>query len=44
MLLGAVPMARVGGMVGRGTDTRHLRWLLAAVIAGAALKIWADII
>jgi uncharacterized membrane protein YfcA len=44
MLLGAVPMARVGGMVGRGTDTRYLRWLLAAVIAGAAIKIWADII
>ncbi len=44
MLLGAVPMARVGGMVGKLTDTRYLRWLLAAIIAGAALKIWADII
>lgn len=44
MLLGAVPMARVGGMVSRRTDTRYLRWLLALIIAGAALKIWADII
>jgi uncharacterized membrane protein YfcA len=43
MLAGAIPMARVGGIVSKRTDTRYLRWLLALVISGAALKIWMDI-
>jgi len=43
MLLGAVPAARLGGMVGKRTEARHLRWLLAAVITASALRIWADI-
>jgi uncharacterized membrane protein YfcA len=43
MLAGAIPMARVGGMVSKKTDTRYLRWLLALIISGAALKIWMDI-
>jgi uncharacterized membrane protein YfcA len=43
MLAGAIPMARVGGMVSKRTDTRYLRWLLALIISAAALKIWMDI-
>ncbi len=43
MLLGAIPMARVGGMVSKKTDTKHLRWLLALIISGAAIKVWTDI-
>jgi uncharacterized membrane protein YfcA len=43
MLIGAVPMARLGGVVSKRTDTRYLRWLLALVISGAALKIWLDV-
>ncbi len=43
MLVGAIPMARVGGIVSKRTDTRYLRWLLALVISVAALKIWLDI-
>lgn len=44
MLLGAVPMAWVGGIAGRRTDTRYLKWLLALIIAATAIKIWAGII
>ena len=43
MLLGAIPMARVGGMVSKKTDTRYLRWLLALIISGTAIKVWTDI-
>lgn len=44
MLAGAVPFARLGGWVGRRTDVRYLRWLLAAVILLSAVKIWSDIL
>ncbi len=44
MLAGAVPMAQVGGRLSRRTQARHLRWLLAVVIIGASLKIWAGIL
>jgi uncharacterized membrane protein YfcA len=43
MLVGAVPFARLGGIAGKSTDVRHLRWLLAVVILLSALKIWSDI-
>ncbi len=44
MLLGAVPFARLGSMVGRKTNTKVLRWMLAAVILASAIKIWSDIL
>ncbi len=44
MLIGTLPMAWVGGIVSKRTDTRYLRWLLALIIAGTALKIWSDIL
>lgn len=43
LILAAVPAARLGGIVGKRTDTRVLKWLLAALVAGSALKIWSDI-
>jgi hypothetical protein len=43
MLLGAIPFARVGGFVGRKTDTRILKWLLAVIISVTAIKIMTDI-
>lgn len=44
MLLGAVPFARLGSMVGRKTNVKILRWMLAAVILASALKICSDIL
>ena len=44
LLIGAMPSARFGGFVGKKTKTQYLRWLLAAIIIGTAIKIWADII
>ncbi|HDL20494.1 MAG TPA: sulfite exporter TauE/SafE family protein [Nitrospirae bacterium] len=44
MLLGAIPFARVGGYVGKKTNTRILKWLLALIIAGTAIKIMMDIV
>ncbi len=43
LLVGAIPSARLGGYVGKKTKTQYLRWLLAAIITGTAIKIWADI-
>lgn len=43
LLAGAVPTAKIGGIVGGKTDTRALRWLLAFLITGTAVKIWSDI-
>lgn len=43
MLPGAMLFARVGGHVGKKTDTRVLKWLLALIICGTAIKVWADI-
>lgn len=42
MVLGAIPFARLGSMVGRKTSVKILRWLLAAVIASVAVKTWID--
>jgi uncharacterized membrane protein YfcA len=43
LLAGAIPAAKAGAMVSRNTETRYLRWLLAAIISITALKIWAEI-
>jgi uncharacterized membrane protein YfcA len=43
MLLGAIPLARLGGYAGKKTNVVSLRWLLAAVILCSAVKIWSDI-
>jgi uncharacterized membrane protein YfcA len=43
MLLGAVPVAKLGGIVSRKTKTLYLRWLLALLISVTAIKVWADI-
>jgi uncharacterized membrane protein YfcA len=43
LLAGAIPSARFGAVVGKTTKTQYLRWLLAAIIIGTAIKIWADI-
>jgi len=44
MLAGAVPSARIGGMVGRKTNTRVLKWILALIIIASAVRIIVDII
>lgn len=44
MVAGAVPAALLGGVVGKRTDKRFLRWLLAAIIAFSAARIWLDIL
>lgn len=44
LLAGAMPMAYIGGVVGKRTDTKVLRWLLACLILLSAVKIWGDII
>src|SRR5512135_249846 len=43
LLVGAMPSARFGGFVGKKTKTQYLRWLLAAIIIGTAVKIWMDL-
>ncbi len=43
MLLGAIPFAQVGGIVGRKTNTRVLKWILALIISITAVKIMFDI-
>jgi uncharacterized membrane protein YfcA len=43
LLLGAIPSARLGGMVSKKTNTKFLRWFLACIIAVSAIKIWSDI-
>ena len=43
LLAGAIPAAKAGAVIGRKTKTLYLRWLLAAIISGTAVKIWLDI-
>ena len=43
LLLGAIPSAQLGGIVGRRTKTLYLRWILAMIIIVTAVKIWTDI-
>jgi uncharacterized membrane protein YfcA len=43
LLAGAVPVARLGAHISHKTRTQYLKWLLAALISGTAVKIWMDI-
>lgn len=43
MLLGAVPAAWLGGLASRRARPRVLRWLLALVVAAAAIKLALDV-
>lgn len=44
LLMGAIPAAQFGGVIGKRTDNRLLKWILAAVISVSAAKIWIDIL
>ncbi len=44
LLIGAIPSARLGGVVGKKTKSQYLKWILAAIIVATAIKIWADIL
>jgi len=44
LILGAIPAARFGSIVGKRTDTRYLKWLLAALIMATAVKVWFSIL
>jgi hypothetical protein len=44
LVLGAIPFARLGSMIGKKTHVKALRWMLAAVIMASAIKIWSDIL
>jgi len=43
LVLGAIPAARWGSIVGKRTRTQFLRWLLAALILATAIKVWSSI-
>lgn len=43
LLAAAMPSALFGGVVGKRTKTQYLKWLLALIILGTAIKIWVDI-
>jgi hypothetical protein len=42
LLVGAIPSARLGSIVGRRTKTQFLKWLLASLIAATAVKVWMN--
>ncbi len=44
LVIGAIPAARWGSVVGKKTNTRFLKWLLAAIIAATAIKVWSGIL
>lgn len=44
LVVGAIPAARWGSIVGKKTKTQFLRWFLAAIISATAIKVWLDII
>ena len=44
LVLGAMPAARWGSIVGKRTKTQFLRWLLAALILATAIKVWSGIV
>jgi hypothetical protein len=44
LLAGAIPSARLGSIVGKKTNTRFLKWILALIIFATAVKVWQDII
>ncbi len=43
LLLGAIPLARLGSIVSKKTRTEMLRWLLSLIISATAIKVWIDI-
>jgi hypothetical protein len=43
LVLGAIPAARWGSIVGKRTKTQFLRWVLAALILATAVKVWSGI-
>ncbi len=44
LVAGAIPAARWGSVVGKRTNTRFLKWLLAAIIFATAVKVWSSIL
>lgn len=44
LIAGAIPSARFGSVVGKKTNTRFLKWLLAAIIFATAVKVWSAIL
>jgi len=44
LVAGAIPSARWGSVVGKKTNTRFLKWLLAAIIFATAVKVWSSIL
>jgi len=44
LIIGAIPAARYGSIVGKRTDTRYLKWLLAVIIMITAIKVWLGLI
>ncbi|MDP2279338.1 MAG: sulfite exporter TauE/SafE family protein [Nitrospirota bacterium] len=43
LVIGAFFSAKLGGVVGKKTKTEVLRWILALIISGTAIKVWLDI-
>lgn len=43
LIIGAIPAARFGSIIGKKTNTRFLKWLLAAIIFATAVKVWSAI-
>ena len=43
LIIGAMPAARIGSIVGKKTNTQFLKWLLAAIIFATAVKVWSAI-
>ena len=41
---GAVPGAQVGALLGRRVRPRTLRYILAAIVALATVRIWIDVV
>jgi hypothetical protein len=43
LLVGSIPAAQLGSVIGRKTKVQFLRWLLAFIITISAIKVWSDI-
>ena len=44
LVVGAVPGAQVGALLGRRIQARTLRYILAVIVALAAIRIWIDVL
>jgi uncharacterized membrane protein YfcA len=44
LVVGAVPGAQVGSLLGRRIRARTLRYILAVIVALAAIRIWIDVL